>query len=243
MTRTLACAAAAALLAASAGAAAQEESRTKVLRDTQWNLAALEGRCQLRVWVDDRARVRLRGDEIWVQTRSGQRSFDQGSHCNQPLPFHGVEDFRVTAERGRGGIDQVQSPTRRNNYTGSVLVNDPQDGGAVYVIDIARRNEGPRRASAPPSDPFPWFDELRACQDKVRSEFLRRNRGDAYLEFVGIPDRDDLGRNRDLVRGEAYARNRQLTRPVTYECVLNERTNVVESVAYRYPAGTAGQVR
>jgi hypothetical protein len=43
--------------------------------------------------------VDARGEQIVVRTQSGRRSFDQGSVCNQPLPLHRVEDFRVTAER------------------------------------------------------------------------------------------------------------------------------------------------
>src|SRR5688500_4139046 len=64
-------------------------------RAADWNLAAADGQCRLRIWVDDKALVQMRGDQIVVRTESGRRSYDQGSVCTQPLPLRRVEDFRV----------------------------------------------------------------------------------------------------------------------------------------------------
>ena len=62
---------------------------------------------------------------------------------------------------------------------------------------------------------------------------MRRNDdGDAYLEFTTVPLREDAGVNRERIRGEAWARNRIESRPITYECLLNERTNRVVTAAY-----------
>ena len=200
----------------------------------EWNLTANEGQCRLRVWVDDRAQVQLRGDQILVHTLSGRRSFDQGSVCTQPPPFGRVDDFRVTVEQGRGRIADVRSPTRRTNYAGTVTIEDPQGGGDTYELVVAWRN--PEGAIAQPlasNDPYPYFDETRACQDRVRRDFLARNDdGDAYLEFTGIAQRDEAGPNRERIRGAAWARNRAESRPLDYECVLNDRTNRVLSASY-----------
>ena len=233
----------AAALAAALPAAAQtryDDYSFRVGRAPEWNLAAADGVCRLRIWVDDAAQVQMRGDQIIVRTDSGKRSFDQGSICNQPLPFHRVDDFRVTAEKGRGHVLDVNPPLRRNNFTGTLRIEDPQRGGDTYEIVVAWRNaEGPG-AVVPPvasNDPYPYYDETRACQDRVRSDFLTRNRdGDAYLEFTGVPARDDLGANRERIRGEAYARNRLETRMLSYECVLNDRTNRVVSAEYELRA-------
>jgi hypothetical protein len=203
-------------------------------RAPDWNVNAADGMCRLRIWVDDRAQVQLRGDQIIVNTTSGKRSFDQGSVCTQPLPFHGVDNFRVTTEHGRGQVIEVREPNRRNNYTGAATIVDPQNGGDTYDIVMAWRNPDamPARPLAS-NDPYPWFDETRACQDRVRGEFLSRNRdGDAYLEFVGVPARDEVGANRERISGDAWARNRNESRPLTYECVLNDRTNRVLSSSY-----------
>jgi hypothetical protein len=66
----------------------------------------------------------------------------------------------------------------------------------------------------------------------VRSEFLARNEGDAYLEFTGMTDRDDAAANRERIRGRAFARNRNESRFLSYECILNDRTNRVLSASY-----------
>ena len=63
---------------------------------------------------------------------------------------------------------------------------------------------------------------------RARASSCAATTGDAYLEFTGVPEREDIGADRDRVRGEACARNRSATRQVNYECVLNDRTNRVE---------------
>ena len=204
-------------------------------RAPDWNLGAAQGMCRLRVWVDDRARIQLRGDQIIVNTDSGKRSFDQGSVCTQPLPFHGVDDFHVTVDHGRGTIAEVREPTRRNNYTGAVTVVDPENGGGNYELVMAWRNPGTAAPIVPlaKNDPFPYFDETRACQDRVRGEFIQRNRnGDAYVEFTGVPVREEYGAERERIRGEAWARNPRESRPIRYECVLNDRNDRVTSASY-----------
>lgn len=228
------------LAAGSAGVAFAQQPRYaddlsfRVGRAPEWNVGAEQGVCRLRVWVDDKAKVELRGDQIVVRTQSGKRSFDQGSACNQPLPFRRVEDFRVSAEHARGSIFDVTPPTRRNNFTGSLSINDPQNGGEVYDVVVAWRNpDGPQSQPVASADPYPHFDESRACQDRVRGEFLARNRdSDAYLEFTGTPLRDDAGVDRERIRGDAWARNRAESRALSYECVLNESTNRVLTATY-----------
>jgi hypothetical protein len=239
-----------ALAAGSAAALAQprysDDFSFRVGRAADWNLAAADGQCHLRIWVDDKARVQLRGDQIIVRTETGHRSYDQGSVCTQPLPLHRVDDFRVTAERARGSIYDVTPPNRRNNFTGTVNIDDPQNGGEVYEMVVAWRNpDAIPVAPLASNDPFPYFDETRACQERVRGEFLSRNRdGDAYLEFTGMPVRDDVGPNRERIRGEAWARTRLESRPLTYECVLNERTNRVVTSSYEVrPRGRYSSLR
>ncbi len=202
-------------------------------RAPDWNVNAADGMCRLHIWVDDRATVSLRGDQIVVNTATGKRSFDQGSVCTQPLPFNNVQDFRVTADHARGQIIEVREPTRRNNYTGALTIVDPQNGGDTYDLVVAWNNPGARPAEPLAlNDPYPYFDETRACQDRVRRDFLSKNDGDAYLEFTGMSDRESLGSNRERIRGDAWARNRSESRGITYECVLNDRTNRVLSSSY-----------
>ncbi len=231
---------AAALGLGAAAAATAQDYRTyydqnytsRLGRAPEWNLSAPEGQCRLHIWVDDKAQVQLRGDQIIVNTNSGRRSFDQGSVCTQPLPFHRVEDFKVTAENARGRITEVRSPMRRNNFTGSVSIEDPQSGGDTYELVVSWRNPDAPAAPVASNDLYPAYDETRACQDRVRRDFLARNSDDAYLEFTPNTTRDDAGADRERIRGEAWARNRDDARPLSYECVLNDRTNRVLSATY-----------
>lgn len=208
----------------------------RIGRAPEWDLRAAEGRCKLRVWVDDRATVQLRGDQVVVNTRSGERSYDQGSVCNQPLPLQRVEDFRVAIERGRGSVFEVRAPDRLTNYAAELTIDDPQNGGEDYEVLVAWRNPAGMPLPATPlasADPMPWFDEVRACQDRVRGEFLARNRGgDVYLEFASLPARESLGAERGRIHGEGWARNRNESRLLSYECVLDERARRVTSASY-----------
>jgi len=238
MNRKLICAVAGAIaLGASLAASAQDyrydDNYTfRLGRAPDWNVNAEEGSCRLRLSVDDRATVQLRGDQIIVNTTSGKRSFDEGSVCTQPLPFSRVEDFRITANEARGRVSAVNLPNRRNNFTGTIHIDDPQPGASTYDLVVSWRNVDRPGAPLASNDPFPYFDETRACQERVRSEFLARNEGDAYLEFTGMTDRDAAGTNRERIRGHAFARNRNESRMLSYECVLNDRTNRVLSASY-----------
>lgn len=250
MKRTPLAALVAGALLAAGGTAAQAQTRTDfntftITRAPDWNLAAADGACRLRLSVDDRARVQMRGDQIIVRTESGRRSYDRGSICNQPLPFDRVEDFRVSVERGRGAVMDVERPNRRNNFTGAVTIDDPQNGADDYELVIAWRNAEGRVPPLASADPYPYFDETRACQDRVRGDFIARNRdGDAYLEFTSVPLRDEVGPNRERIRGEAWARNRVESRAISYECVLNERNNRVVTSTYEVlPRGRYSMAR
>jgi hypothetical protein len=244
------CVAAGAFALASGAALAQpryaDDYSFRAGRAPDWNVAAADGMCRLRVFVDDKAQVSIRGDQILVRTESGQRSYDQGSVCTQPLPFGPVDDFRVTLESGRGTLHDVTAPNRRNNYTAALRIDDPQRAGETYEMVLAWRNPG-SAASAPlaANEPYPNFDETRACQDRVRADFLARNgEGDPYLEFTGTAVREDFGPNRERIRGEAFARNRSESRPLTYECVVNERTNRVVTSTYEVrPRGRYGSLQ
>jgi hypothetical protein len=136
----------------------------------------------------------------------------------------------VTANQSRGRIVDVSDPTRRNDYTGTITIEDPQPGSSTYDLVVSWRNlDRPPLAA---NDPFPFYDETRACQERVRSQFLTKNEDDAYLEFTGTAQRDDAGPGRERISGRALARNRTESRFVNYECILNDRTNRVVTASY-----------
>lgn len=263
----------AAALGAGAFAAHAEERVYRIESDyahrirhaPDWDVAAVDGMCRLHIWVDDRARVKLRGDRIEVETDSGKRSFDQGSACTQPLPAHGVDNFHVVVEHGRGTVMEPRAPEHRNGYTGSVTVVDPQDGGDTYDLVMAWHNPGVVVGAAPAPDivvgntpppdvvvantPPPdvivpgappviasnaTFDEVRACQDRVRARFLDRNAsGSAYVDFDSAPEREYIGSaTRSRISGSALARNHGETRRIDYRCTIDYRGERVLSADY-----------
>ena len=80
----------------------------------------------------------------------------------------------------------------------------------------------------------PDFDEVRACQDRVRARFLDRNAsGDAYLDFDSTPEHEYIGsRTRTRITGSALAGNRGETRRIDYRCTVDHRDRRVLSAEY-----------
>jgi len=244
------------------GAATAAVADTYVYRDNytytpahapDWNVAAADGMCRLRIWVDDRARVSLRGDQITVDTNSGKRSFDEGSTCTQPLPSN-VADLRVNVERGRGQVIEVRQPERHNNYAASMTIVDPQNGGDNYELVVSWHNTGapvavapaavpptvvataPAYVPAPAYAPAPSYvpdAQTERCQRRVRGQFLGRNHAsDAFLDFTSAPVREQIDSETEVIRGEAWGGNRYESRAVSYQCDFNIHSSDVQAAYY-----------
>ena len=221
----------AALLFASAGFS-QIEIQLRVRQQPGWDPRAREGRCEVRVWVDHQAELRIRGDGIFVRTVEGARSYDEGSACSQPLPYNSIRDFRLRQTAGRNRVNLVQEPSRMNNYTALFSINDEQGGGDHYAFEITWGSEGDR-----PNAPAPFFDDVRACQDSVRQRFLSRNGRGSYIDFEGSADRQNQGQGRELIRGRGAAKNWNESRDLTYSCFIDTRSGQVQSGDYQYSGG------
>ena len=248
-TKTLATLVAGALAIAAGTASAQtyrDEQAVRIAHADRWQPGAPDGFCRLRVHVDDNARVELHEDQVIVRTGSGRRAYDAGSSCNQPLPMHPVRDFRVTSESGRGNVRDVVAPARDNGFTAGITIDDPRGGGDIYELLVAWRN--PASLPAPPLATLPPpvppvalaerapYDDTRACHDRVRQDFLARNDATADLEFTSPPSRYEAGPVRERIRGEAWARNANESRPMTYECLVDPRGNTVVAASYELGA-------
>lgn len=239
---------AAAALLLSTPAVAQVELQLRVRQGPGWDVRAREGRCDIRVWVDNRAEVRMRGDAIFVRTLQGSRGRDEGSECTQPLPYNSVRGFQIRQTAGRSRVTLAQEPSRTNNFTAMILVNDTQGGGDNYAFEVTWLADTNITQA-----PAPFFDDVRACQDVVRQSFLSKNGRGAYIDFDGFADRSgpgqDRGPNQNAVRsqqhrgqesiqGRGNARRPNESRDLTYSCVVDMRRNQVTSGTYRY-AGNA----
>ena len=210
-----------------------------------WDARAREGRCEIRVWVDNQAEVRMRGDAIFVHTLVGSKGRDEGSECSQPMPYNSVRDFQIRQTAGRNRVTLAQEPGRLNNYTAMVSIDDPQGGGDNYAFEVSWRAEADVTSA-----PAPFFDDVRACQDAVRQNFQSQNGRGTYVDFNGIPDRNNLSqdqgqsrgygqrqnrnRNQESIHGQGIARRSNESRDMSYSCVMDTRQNQVVSVAYQY---------
>ena len=138
----------------------------------------------------------MRGDRICVNTREGTRGRDEGSECSQALPYNSVRDFRINQVSGRSRIRLAQEPNRNNNYTAMIEIEERQGGADSYAFDVTwRTDEGAGNA------PAPFFDEVLACQDVVRQQFLKKKGCGAYIDFDGFADRPNQG------QGGSWRRN------------------------------------
>jgi hypothetical protein len=240
---------AAAMAFASSAAFGQIDIQLRARKLPGWDARAREGRCEIRVWVDHRAEVRMRGDTIFVKTLEGSKGRDEGSECSQPLPYNSVRDFQIHQTAGRNPVKLAQEPGRMNNYTALMAIDDAQGGGDNYAFEVSWR-----AAEDIATAPAPFFDDVRACQDAVRQRFLLQNGRGAYIDFDNFADRRGQdqdrgagrgpaqyrGRNRgqESIQGHGSARRSNESRDLTYSCVIDTRQNQVISELYQYSGGS-----
>src|SRR3954471_14984121 len=227
---------------------AQSELQVRARQLPGWNQTQREGGCQIRLWVDDRAEVRLRGDRIWVTTLQGAKGRDEGSACSQALPFNAVRDFQIRQIAGRSRVSMAQDPSRANNYTAMFSVEDRQGGGDNCEFEVTWR-----AAADVANVPAPFFDDVRACQDTVRQRFIAQNGRGSYIDFDGFADRQgaspersvgrghgraqgwrDQARDQERIQGRGTAKSRSESRKITYSCLVDTQRNLVQSGEYNY---------
>ncbi len=207
-----------------------------------WDARAREGRCDIHVWVDNRAEVRMRGDQIFVRTLEGANSRDEGSECSQPLPFNSVRDFQIRQTAGRNQVNVAQPPSRMNNYTATMSIVDPQNGGDNYTFEVSWRADADVATA-----PAPFFDDVRACQETVRwVAGVCKTVPPCPNHFEDFADRQGFdqdrgrgqGRNRDqeTIRGRGSARSPNESRDLNYSCIVDTRRNQVISADYQFVA-------
>jgi hypothetical protein len=229
----------------SSAAFGQFEVQLRARQLPGWDPRAREGRCEIRMWVDNRAEVRMRGDSIFVRTIEGAKGRDEGSECTQPLPYNSVRDFQVRQTAGRSRVTLAQEPNRMNNYTAMIAIEDTQGGGDNYAFEVTWRAE-----SGITTAPAPFFDDVRACQEIVRQRFVSQNGRGSYIDFDNFADRKSQDRDRgvgrdsgryqgqnrtqELIQGRGSARRWNESRDLTYSCVVDTRQNQVVSGTYQY---------
>lgn len=127
-----------------------------VRRSRDWSPDRRDGRCTIRVRIDDESDVELRGDQVRIRVIRGRPGRDEGSVCNAPLPTSGnIRNFRFRGIGGRGSQRLVQEPASRNFYVAVVNVEDPRSGDAGYTFDLGWNWDGAGGGSNRPTPPPP----------------------------------------------------------------------------------------
>jgi hypothetical protein len=85
--------------------------------------------------VDGRDLIYIRGNRLWINHREGQEITGADYRFFQPLTFDRTTIF-VRKLRGRGTVRVIEQPTRNNNYTAVLMVEDPEGGADRYEIEV-----------------------------------------------------------------------------------------------------------
>lgn len=118
--------------------AAVEQFRARRARG--WDERASQGHCAIKVWVDDEVNIFLEGDLVTFETVRGRDARDAGTECTQPLPRgQALVDFQFRGIDGRGQVELVQAPERRNGYRAWVRIRDPKGGGEEHHFRLSWR--------------------------------------------------------------------------------------------------------
>jgi len=155
-----------------------------------------KGQCDIRLQVDNEAEVTLRGDTVNIRTIAGRDPRDDGSECNEPLPFNDVMGFNFEVRDSRGDIRLMSEPSRRTGGAAVVYIRDSSGGEGRYHFRISWNMAGampppvmppPRRD--PDRDRFMWNDVI---------QFRGEGRGTATFDRAPVRL---FGVNVDIDRG------------------------------------------
>jgi hypothetical protein len=108
----------------------------------EWNEQGADGRCIIRVVVDDEADIELRGNEVRIRVLRGGAGKDDGSECTQWLPLGGFTRFSWRGIDGRGEVRMVQEPRIGNDSTAIVAIKDSRRGAEGYTFEFSWTTDG-----------------------------------------------------------------------------------------------------
>jgi|SRR5688572_4474950 len=96
----------------------------------------VSGTFDVRVYVDGEVDLIIRGGEIGSEVFSGRPIRDAGSQYSSPLPRTEFSRFDVQRVDGRGKVELLEEPSRRNGYTARIRVEDRSGGEDRYHVRI-----------------------------------------------------------------------------------------------------------
>lgn len=134
----------------------------RIRRMTRNDVPLGKGQCDIRLQVDNEARVTVRGDSVFIRTLAGRDPWDDGSECNAPLPDHPVAGFNFEVKDSRNEIQLMEQPNPRNGFAAVVMIRDSSGGVGRYHFRLSwdmraadyRGEDEPRRVPVPGG--FAW---------------------------------------------------------------------------------------
>jgi len=96
------------------------------------------GRMSWRGRVDDYVELRIQGNRVRSIERGGAPTYNERASFSSPLPR---ADVRVEVKKrdGRGRVSLLEEPSRNNNYTAVIRIDDNKGGSDDYEIEMQWR--------------------------------------------------------------------------------------------------------
>lgn len=85
--------------------------------------------------VDGRDLLRIRKDRVWVVHQEGFPIVETDYDLTRPLP---TEPITVTVKKvkGRGTVTVTEQPSRENNFTVTIAIEDKKSGSDRYEVEV-----------------------------------------------------------------------------------------------------------
>jgi hypothetical protein len=192
-----------------------------------------KGQCDIRLQIDGEAEVSVEGDRVVIRTISGRDGRDDGSECNEPLPYGEVRNFNYEVKDSRGEIVLLDQPSRRSGRV-VVRIRDSQGGEGRYHFRLSWDMTGsgnlrPGFGGGPPQAArFGVNEAISTCNDAVRAKIFNDFRF-PRVDIRNTRADDRPGRN-DYILGEAYGQRGGANAAFTFFCRVDFSSGRVRSV-------------
>jgi hypothetical protein len=85
--------------------------------------------------VDGRDLLRIRGSQIWIDHQEGVPITSASYRFDRPLPLE-RRTVIVRKLHGRGEVRVIEQPSRQNDFTATILIEDRKGGSDRYEIEV-----------------------------------------------------------------------------------------------------------
>ncbi len=206
------------------------------------------GRCIVRIMVDDVVNVRIGNGRILVQTLQGRDSRDDGSECSSMLQNgRNLSDFRFRGIDGRGEVRLQSDPRQDPRGEAVIYIRDSKGGDEGYTFEVSWQGDsgnGPlnrgngNRGNGNGRGGFfggnnnndSYNRAVNSCTDSVRTQ-VQRDYNVNNLSFDDMNSDNNQGR-RDRISGTARGSGRRAD-VYRFDCDVNLNNGTVRNVNVR----------